>query len=59
MKGATVLRVKEDEGFVEKVVCFDEAQFKFNGTVNQHNSVYWYANNSYVSVKKAFNLPGI
>jgi len=33
--------VNEDEEFVTKIVWSDDAQFKFNGTVNRHNCVYW------------------
>jgi hypothetical protein len=32
--------VNEDE-YVMKIVWFDKAQFKLNGTVNRHNCVYW------------------
>ncbi|PSN32777.1 hypothetical protein C0J52_26907 [Blattella germanica] len=33
--------------------------FKLNGTVNQHDSVYWAPENPHVSVDKAVNLPGV
>ena len=49
--------VNEDE-FVMKIVWFDKAQFKLNGTVNRHNCVYWAQENLHVHVYKAVNLPG-
>jgi len=51
--------VDDDEGFVTKIVWSDEAQFKPNGTVNRHNSVYWAPENLHVHVDKAVNLPGV
>jgi len=50
--------VNEDE-FVMKIVWFDKAQFKLNGTVNRHNCVYWAQENLHVHVYKAVNLPGV
>jgi hypothetical protein len=51
--------VNENEEFVTKIVWFDEAQFKLNGTVNRHNCVYWALENLHVFVDKAVNLPGM
>jgi len=42
--------VREDEEFEGKMVWFDETQFKLNGTVNQHNCVYWAPENPHVHV---------
>ena len=49
--------VREDE-FVGKMVWSDEAQFKLNGTVYQHNCVYWAPGNPHVHVEKEVNLLG-
>jgi len=51
--------VNEEEYFVTKIVWSDEAKFKFNGTVNHHNCVYWAPENLHVHVGKAINLPGV
>ena len=51
--------VNEDEEFVTKIVSFDEAQFKLDGTVNRHNCVYWAPENLRVHVGKAVSLPGV
>jgi len=51
--------VNEDEEFVMKIVWYDEAQFKLNGTVNRHNCVYWVPENLHVHVGKVVNLPGV
>lgn len=34
------------------MVWFDEDQFNLNGTVNQHNCVYWVPENPHVYVDK-------
>jgi hypothetical protein len=49
----------EDEEFTSKIVSFDEATFKLNGTVNHHNCVYWAPENPHMYVDKAINLPGL
>jgi hypothetical protein len=41
----------EDEEFMSKIVCADEA-IKLNGRVNHHNCVYWVAVNPYIHVEK-------
>jgi len=51
--------VREDEEFMRKMVWSDEAQFKLNGTVNQHNCVYWAPENPHVHVEKEVSLPGL
>ena len=48
--------VGENEEFVGKMVWSDEARFKLNGTVNQHNCVYWPPENPHVHVEKEVNL---
>ena len=47
------------EGIIEKVVWFDEANFKLSGTVNRHNSVYYATENPHVTREKALNQPGV
>jgi len=51
--------VNEGEEFVTKIVWYDEAQFKLNGTANRHNCVYWAPENLHVHVGKAVSLPGV
>ena len=51
--------VTEDEQFVMKVVWSNEAWFKLNGTVNQHDCIYWAPANLHVHVDKVVNLPGV
>jgi hypothetical protein len=41
------------------IVWTDEVTFKLNGTLNQHNCVYWYSEDPNVHVYKAVNLPGL
>ena len=52
----------EDGEFAGKFVKFvwtDEVQFKFNGTVNCHNCVYWAPENPHLHMGRAVNLPGV
>jgi hypothetical protein len=51
-------KVHEDEEYVSKTVCSDEATFKLTGTLNCHNCVYWAPENLHIYVDKAVNLPG-
>jgi hypothetical protein len=44
---------------MSKIVWSDEATFKLNGTVNQHNYVYYAAENPYIHVDKEVSLPGL
>jgi hypothetical protein len=39
----------EKESFPDFIVWSDEATFKFNGTVNQHNCVYRASENLHVT----------
>ena len=38
---------------------WDEATFKFNGSINRHNSVYWADKNQHEILCKEVNAPGI
>jgi len=48
--------VQENEEFVGIMVWSDEAPFKLNGTVNQHN---WASENPHVHVEKEVTLPDL
>jgi hypothetical protein len=48
-------KVGEDAHFMGTIVWTDET-FELNGTVNQHNCVYWSSENPNVHVDKAMNL---
>jgi len=50
---------RENEEFVGKMVWSDQAQFKLNGTGNQHNCVYWAPENPHIHIEKEVNLPGL
>lgn len=41
------------------IVSTDEAQFKLNGLVNRHNSIYWSDKNPHLVVTQALNCPGV
>jgi hypothetical protein len=45
--------------FPDLIVWSDEATFKLNGTVSQHNCVYWSHENPHVTEEAAVHLPGI
>jgi hypothetical protein len=49
----------ERESFPGFIVWSDEATFKLNGTVSQHNCVHWATENPHVTEERAVNLPGV
>ena len=49
----------DDNEFFEKIIWTDEAQFKLNGSVNHHNTVYYASENPHVMVEKHVNSPGV
>jgi hypothetical protein len=51
--------VHESEEFRSKIISFDEATFKLNGTINHHRCVYWTPENPHIYVDKAIRLPGL
>ena len=48
-----------DEQFCDRILWSDEAQFKLNGHVNRHNSVYWASENPHEVLEKEVNSPGV
>ena len=51
--------VGKSKDFQGSNVWWDEATFKLNGKINQHNSVYWTNENSNIVEEKAINVPGV
>lgn len=48
-----------DQEIFSGIVFSDEAQFKLNGLVNRHNSVYYDTINPHISYEKQMNQPGV
>jgi hypothetical protein len=47
------------ESFPDFIVLFDEATFKLNGTLSQHNYVYCASENPCVTEEQAVSLAGV
>lgn len=52
-------RLAVEPDLPERILWTDEAQFKINGLVNRHNSVYWSTDNPRIIVTQELNSPGI
>lgn len=50
---------EDDANFYRSILWSDEAQFKMNGRINRHNSVYWASENPHVTIQEELNVPGI
>lgn len=50
---------EDDAEFYQQILWSDEAQFKLNGRINRHNSVYWASENPHETIAQELNLPGI
>ncbi len=48
-----------EPNLLEQILWTDKAQFKLNGLVNRHNSVYWLTDNTRNIVTQECNSPGI
>jgi hypothetical protein len=44
---------------MSKIVWLNEATFKLNGRINQHNCVHWASESAHINVNKAVNIPGL
>lgn len=49
----------EDPTIFHNIIFSDEAQFKLNGLVNRHNSVYYDTINPHITVETQLNQPGV
>jgi transposase len=50
---------EDNAQFYQQILYSDEAQFKLNGRINRHNSVYWASDNPHATIQQELNLPGI
>lgn len=51
--------VRCQSGFMGSIIWSDEAQFKFNGTINRYNYVYSAKDNPPITIENAVNFPGV
>ena len=50
---------RHDDTLFSRIIFSDEAQFKLNGLVNRHNSVYYDTVNPHITYEQQLNQPGV
>ncbi len=52
-------RVRQDPTLVDRILWTDESNFKMNGHVNRHNSIYWAEENPHYQIEVEMQSPGV
>ena len=51
--------IRENDQFLDKIIWSDETCFKLSGHVNRHNCVYWYDENSHLTITTEINQQSV